>query len=98
MGATRAHHSVKGVARQLRVAMCNHARQTKGFEYALAQPINQDTRYIYLNEMNGKELSVIDPTTWLWKKTGNESAYPYENYTGGCIPNILVKLVSVGNA
>ena len=38
-------------------------------------------------------MTVIDPTTWIWKKTkNNELVYPYRNYKGGLIPNILIQL------
>ena len=93
MGATRGAHSGKGVGARLRTALCEHARNTRGFKYALAQTTNQATRHIYLNKMGGQELSGIDPTTWVWKKKGDGSC-PYQDYVGGSIPNILIQLGS----
>jgi hypothetical protein len=63
IGARRATHSGKGVASRLRAAMCHHARDTKGFQYALVQVSNPATRYIYTTKMSGKQLTSIDPTT-----------------------------------
>ena len=93
MGASRAEHSSKGVGTQLRTFMCNYARDSRGFRYALAQTTHQATRHIYVNKMGGKELTIIDPTKWIWKKKG-ENVRPYENYTGGLLPNILIDLRS----
>lgn len=94
MGATRVEHSSKGVGTQLRTFMCNYARDNRGFQYALAQTTNPATRHIYINKMNGKELSMIDPTTWIWKKKGDEIC-PYKDYKGGSIPNILINLTEL---
>ncbi|CAF1313692.1 unnamed protein product [Rotaria sordida] len=91
MGATRAEHSGKGVATRLRTILCEYARNVRGFQYALAQTTNEATRHIYVNKMDGKELTIIDPTTWIWKKK-NDKLCPYKDYTGGPIPNILIKL------
>jgi len=76
----------------LREIVCNNACNKKGFQYLLVQTTNQATRHIYLNKMNGKEVTIIDPTTWIWKNKDNELLYPYKDYKGGLIPNILVKL------
>ncbi|CAF4569618.1 unnamed protein product, partial [Rotaria sp. Silwood2] len=91
-GATRAAHCGKGVASRLRAAMCDHARDTKGFQYALVQVSNPATRHIYTKKMGGKELTIIDPRTWMWKKKDDGLSRPYKNYEGGSIPNILIKL------
>ncbi|CAF4908351.1 unnamed protein product [Rotaria sp. Silwood1] len=95
VGATRAHHSGKGVASRLRAAMCNHARDTKGFQYALVQVSNPATRHIYTKKLGGKELTIIDPRTWMWKKKDDGLSCPYKDYNGESIPNILIKLTSV---
>jgi hypothetical protein len=92
LGAVRGQHSGKGVASQIRKILCDNARDKKGFQYLLVQTTNPATRHIYLNKMNGKEVTIIDPTTWIWKKKGDELLYPYKDYKGGLIPNILVKL------
>ncbi|CAF0924846.1 unnamed protein product [Rotaria sordida] len=94
-GATRAHHSGKGVGSRLRAAMCNHARDTKGFQYALVQASNPATRHIYTKKMGGKELTIFDPRTWVWKKKDDGLSRPFEDYKGGSVPNILIKLASV---
>jgi hypothetical protein len=96
MGATLAEHSNKGVATQLRSIMCKHARDIRGFQYALAQTTNQATRHIYMDKMGGKQLTVVDPTTWIWKKKGDEIC-PYKDYKGGAIPNILIRLTSIND-
>jgi len=90
--AVHVKHSGKGIASQLREIVCNNACNKKGFQYLLVQTTNQATRHIYLNKMNGKEVTIIDPTTWIWKNKDNELLYPYKDYKGGLIPNILVKL------
>ena len=92
VGATRAQHSGKCVASRLCQVMCAHARAVKGFQYALVQALNPATRHIYLNKMGGKEVTTVDPTTWLWKKKGDGLSCPYRNFTGGSISNILVNL------
>ncbi len=92
LGAVRAQHSGKGVASQLRKIVGNNARNKKEFQYLLVQTTNPATRHIYLNKMNGKEVTIIDPTTWIWKNKDDELLYPYKGYKGGLIPNILVKL------
>ena len=94
--ASRSEHSGKGLNTQLNIVVCNHARETKGFQYAFVQTINPATRHIYVNKMHGKELTVVDPTTWIWKKKGDGSR-PYKNYKGGLVPNILIKLISDEN-
>jgi hypothetical protein len=92
VGAVRAQHSNKGVASQIRKLMSDNARNKRGFQYLLVQTTNPATRHIYLNKMNGKEVTIVDPTTWIWKKKGDELLYPYKDYKGGLIPNILIKL------
>ena len=91
--ATRSKHSGKGLNTQLSRVVCNHARETRGFQYAFVQTMNPATHHIYVNKMHGKELTVVDPTTWIWKKKGDGS-YPYKDYRGGSVPNILIKLTS----
>jgi hypothetical protein len=90
--AVRVQHSGKGIAGQMRQALCDYAREKKGFQYILVQVTNQATRHIFVNKMGGKEVTVIDPTTWIWKKKDKGLLYPYKDYKGGVIPNILVKL------
>jgi hypothetical protein len=92
LGATRAQHSGKGVGYRLTKAVCDHARNTKGFQYAHVQVTHIATRHMYVDKMGGKELTIVDPTTWIWKKKGDSLSCPYKNYQGGCIPNIIVKL------
>ncbi|UJR11343.1 hypothetical protein I4U23_015524 [Adineta vaga] len=94
MGATRAAHSGNGIGTHLRKIMLIHARETKGFQYALAQTTNEATQHIYVNKLGGKVLSVLDPATWIWKKEGGQSR-PYKDYKGGSIPNILLALSSI---
>ncbi|CAF4089613.1 unnamed protein product [Rotaria sp. Silwood1] len=91
-GATRAAHCGKGVASRLRASICDHARDAKGFQYALVQVSNPATRHIYTKKLGGKELTVIDPRTWLWKKKDDGLSRPYKDYEGGSVPNILLKL------
>jgi hypothetical protein len=90
--AVRVQHSGKGVASQMRKIICDYAHNKKGFQYLLVQTTSPATRHIYLNKMNGKEVTTIDPTTWIRKKKDDELLYPYKDYKGGLIPNILVKL------
>jgi hypothetical protein len=92
--AVRSEHTGKNVATQLHIAMCDRARETKGFHYAFVRATNPIVRHIYVNKMNGKELSTIDPTTWRWKKKVDRLLYPYNKYTDELIANILIKLIS----
>ncbi|CAF4523891.1 unnamed protein product [Rotaria sp. Silwood2] len=93
VAAIRAQHSGKGVASQLHIALCNYAKNEKGFKYALVQVTNQSTRHIYVNKMGGKEVTIVDPTTWIWKKKNSKQLlYPYKDYKHGLIPNILIEL------
>jgi hypothetical protein len=92
VGAVRMQHSGKGVASEMRKTICNYARDKRNFQYLLVQVTNQATRHIYLDKMGGKEVTIIDPTTWIWKKKNDELLYPYKDYKGGLIPNILIKL------
>jgi ribosomal protein S18 acetylase RimI-like enzyme len=96
VAAVRDQYSGKGIASQLNQIMCDYARDKEGFKYALVQVTNQVTKHIYVNKMNGKEVTIVDPTTWIWKKKGNELLCPYKDYQGGSIPNILIKLKSEG--
>ncbi|CAF1174085.1 unnamed protein product [Rotaria sp. Silwood1] len=93
MGATRVQRSGKGVASRLRTLMCNNARNTQGFQYAIIQSTNQVTRHIYVDKMGGKELRIVDPRTWIWKKNGDELSCPYKDYKGESISIILIKLI-----
>ena len=92
LGAVRNDHAGKGIASEMRKLICENARDRRGFEYLLVQTTNPATRHIYLNKMNGKEVTIIDPTTWIWKQQDDQISYPYKDYLGGLIPNILVKL------
>ncbi|UJR32354.1 hypothetical protein I4U23_019817 [Adineta vaga] len=90
--AVRLEHSGKGILTQMMQFACKNARETKGFQYLLGQTTHQATRHVWIKKFAGKEVTIIDPTTWIWKKNGNELTYPYKNYKGGSIPNILIKL------
>ena len=92
MCAVRVQHSSKGIGSQIRKVVCDYARDQKGFHYILVQATNPSTRHIFVNKMGGKEVTGIDPTTWIWKKKTDELFYPYKDYKGGSIPNILIKL------
>ncbi|CAF1091909.1 unnamed protein product [Rotaria sp. Silwood1] len=91
-GATQSKYAGKNLAVQLRTRICDHARDTKGFQYAFIQTTNPATRHIYVKKMNGKEMSILDPGTWLWKKKGDDLSCPLASYKGEPIVNILVKL------
>jgi hypothetical protein len=93
VGGTLASHSNKGVASGLRKAVCAHARDIRGFQYAFVQVNNEVTRYIYVDKLGGKELTKIDPSTWIWKKKADGLSCPYRDYKGGPIPNILIDLI-----
>ena len=91
-GATLSKHTGKGIAARLRTYLCNYARDTKGYEYAFIQTMHPATRHIYIKKMNGKELAVVDPANWVWKKQGDGLSRPVKDYKGEPIVNILVKL------
>ena len=99
IGATRAQYTGKGIANRLRAFMCNYARDVKGFQYAFVQVSNPATRHICIKKMGGKEVTIIDPRTWVWKKNGDELSrpYKYKDFQGGTVPNILVELKQVKN-
>ncbi|CAF1400814.1 unnamed protein product [Rotaria sp. Silwood1] len=89
---TKFKHSSKSLATQLSTHICDYARNTKGFQYAFVQTSNSATRHIYVKEMNGKEMTIIDPATWLWKKKDDGFSRPCKDYEGEPIVNILIKL------
>jgi hypothetical protein len=95
-GATRAQHTRNGVGSQLRATVCQHARDTNGFQYAVVQVAHPGTRHIYLKKMGGKEMTINDLTTWVWKKKG-DGICPYKDFKGEPMPNILLKLTSDGD-
>lgn len=97
MGATLVDHASKGVGTRLRVITCDHARNTRGFQYALVQATNPATRQIYLKKMNGKIVSELDATTWIWKKKNDGTSCPYKEFKGAPIPNILINLAQNNN-
>jgi hypothetical protein len=80
----------KGLATHLSLVACEHARQTRGFRYAHVQPTHPATKHIYLKKFNGKIVSEIDPTTWIWQRGGN--TIPYREWITESIPNILFSL------
>jgi hypothetical protein len=90
----KAQHTGKGLASQLATVVCENARDTKGFQYALVQTSNPASRHIYLNKLHGKIVTEIDLTTWEWKNKNDESLHPYKNYKSIHVPNILVKLTN----
>ncbi|CAF1578174.1 unnamed protein product [Rotaria sp. Silwood1] len=90
--ATQSKHSKKNLAAQLSTCACHHAQVTKGFQYAFVQTCNSATRHIYVKKMNGKELAVLHPTTWVWKKNGDGLSCPLQDYKDEPIVNILVNL------
>lgn len=87
----RSQYSGKGIAHQMLKMVFDQARN-KGFQYVLAQVTHKATQHIFINKMGGKELSVIDPQTWAWKNEDGGLMYPFKDYQGGPVPNILVKL------
>jgi hypothetical protein len=92
-GVTKFEHSGKGLAAQLRTHVCDYARNTKGFQYVFIQTSNPATRHIYINKMNAKELTIIHPENWIWKKKGDGLlSRPLKDYRGEPIVNILVEL------
>ena len=92
MGATQSKYSGKHVATKLRKFMLKNARETREFQYAYVQATAIATRHIYVDKMGGKELSVVDPKTWSWKK--KDGSYPFKEYRGEPVPIILIPLVS----
>ena len=92
LSAVRHAHSGQNISSQMSERLCEHAHRERGFSYALVQVTNPATRHIYAKKLGGKEVTLIDPTTWIWKKNEHESLCPYKDYRGGTIPNILLKL------
>ncbi|CAF1399068.1 unnamed protein product [Adineta steineri] len=90
--AVHSQYAGKGIITQMCKRICDYASKEKGFQYILVQVTSQATRHIWVNKLGGKEVTIIDPTTWIWKRKGDEVLYPYKDYEGGLIPNILVKL------
>ncbi|CAF3930735.1 unnamed protein product [Rotaria sp. Silwood1] len=91
-GATRFDHTGKGLAAKLRAHLCNYTRDTKGFQYAFIQTGHPATRHIYINKMNGKEITIIHPANWLWKKKDDGLSRPFKDYKDEPAVNILVNL------
>ncbi|CAF1031969.1 unnamed protein product [Rotaria sordida] len=94
LGATRAQHSLKGVACQLRQLLCNYARDIKRFQYAFVQVTNPITKHIYTDKMGAQVVRIIDPTRWAWRKK-NYQLYPYKDYKNGSIYNVLLELTKI---
>jgi hypothetical protein len=92
VGATRLAHSGQGIAKQLRKVLCKHARDVFGFQKAFVIAGNDRTRHIYLRHLGGKELLVVTPNQWCWKKKGDD-AFPFRSFTGNDFSNIVVDLV-----
>ncbi|CAF4013831.1 unnamed protein product [Rotaria sordida] len=68
--------------------------QHSEFKYAFVQITNQITRHIYINKMNGKDVTIVDPIIWIWKKKDDGLSRSYKNYKDGLISNILSQLKS----
>ncbi|UJR20105.1 hypothetical protein I4U23_023239 [Adineta vaga] len=90
--AVRADHTGNGVATRLHTLSCEQARNSKGFQYAFVRATNPIVQHIYVNKMNGKQLTTIDPMNWRWKKKTDRLLYPYNNYQDEVIANILIEL------
>jgi hypothetical protein len=88
--ATRSQHAGKGLITQLSTRICNHARDTKGFQYAFVQTCHPATRHIYVKKMHGIEKTILDPATW--KKKKDSESCPAKDYKGEPIVNILIEL------
>jgi hypothetical protein len=88
--ATKESELVKGLATRLSQIVCEHAHQTRGFRYGHVQVTHPATKHIFLKKFNGKIVSEIDPTTWIWKRNGN--IMPYKEWNTGPLPNILFSL------
>lgn len=91
-GATHSQHAGKGIAARLRTHLCNYARDTKGFKYVFVQTAHPATRHIYVKKLNGKEMTILNPASWLWKKKGDGLSRPLEQYKGEPVVNMLVPL------
>ncbi|CAF1491506.1 unnamed protein product [Adineta ricciae] len=92
IGTTQKQHSGKGIATRLRAFICDNARKTQGYQYAFVQASNPATYHIYIDKMGGQIVTLFDPKTWVWKKKGDGKSCPFKEFTGGIIPNILIKL------
>lgn len=95
--AVSGKHSGKGISSQLNLVLFNYAHNERGFKYAFVQTTNPITRHIYGKKMGGKEVTTIDPATWVWKKKNEGLLCPYKDYTVGPISNILIDLKSYNN-
>ncbi|CAF2713133.1 unnamed protein product [Rotaria sp. Silwood2] len=91
--AVRGEHSGQGLASRMTRILCDHARKAKGFQYAFVQATHPAARHIYRNKMGGRQVSLIDPTIWRWKKKFDRLSYPYKDYQDDLIENILIKLI-----
>ncbi|CAF3551016.1 unnamed protein product [Rotaria sp. Silwood1] len=89
---TQFKHTGKKLAAQLSTHACKHAKDTKGFRYAFVQTSSAATRHIYSKKMNGKEIAIVDPATWIWKRTDDVLSRPFKDYKGEPVANILVDL------
>lgn len=90
--AVRFGHSGKGIVSEMHRILFDQAREKRGFRYVLVQVTNEATRHIYRKKMAGREVTTVDPTTWIWKQNTDQASCPYKDYRGGVIPNILIKL------
>ncbi|CAF3670735.1 unnamed protein product [Rotaria sp. Silwood1] len=91
--AVQGEHSGQGLASRMTRILCDHARKSKGFQYAFVQATHPAARHIYLNKMGGRQVSLIDPTIWRWKQKFDRLSYPYKDYSDNSIENILIELI-----
>jgi predicted GNAT family acetyltransferase len=80
----------KGICSRLTKLVCDNARKTHGFKYVHVNVTSPTTRHIYLNKMNGKSVTEIDPVSWVWTK--GDGRCPFKDCRDEPIANILVIL------
>lgn len=85
-------HAGKGLAARLSAHGFDYAHQTKGFKYVFIQTSHPATENLYINKMNGRKLSFINPKCWQWENSEGQFVYPFEKYDGVSIQNILIDL------
>ncbi|CAF1548662.1 unnamed protein product [Didymodactylos carnosus] len=78
----------KRLGYKIRRLACEYALK-QGFRLALVEASHPATLHIYIDKLNGKVFTSIQPQKWLWKHHDN---YPYQNYEGEEIPLVIIKL------
>ncbi|CAF3446974.1 unnamed protein product [Rotaria socialis] len=90
--ATQHKHASKNLATQLHRYAFDYARDVRGFQYAFVPTTHPVMHNIYVKKLNGKEMKIVDPALWVWKKKDDGLSCPFKDHKGESVTNIFVDL------